>query len=441
MAETPTTASEINTEISTAPLLTQQSTHESLFGGARTLTTLSIFFGLLSGPRGDSLKVRESAAQQLENWRDDWGYSLPVVAIDTTWNLAVVVVSIAMLFWTAREQPNMPVRAWICVYALQCVMHVVLVLLDYRRRNRRAATASSDPSDRDRISFRNSSGSDVTSAEKIWETFNKIFQYLWWLVAFCWLIPNFEMHSAPHLFWLTLTFMVIDVFLAAIGFLLKGVITGLAVSFCLPCVLSFLDFMGCQGGASEAEISVLPKYRFVVHADDGGRMVPFETNDPDFSRVHVLPLEEEDCCICLYPYEDGTKLHLLPCNHHFHVKCILKWLKITTTCPLCSHTICQRLTRKITLIPSICFLPNLKEIPTRKIGRQHRQLSIASPSPTSLPQSDYRPPSLRSSSSEQASISAPIVPILIRSSQLSDIRRPFSFSATTNEPSLLLLIL
>lgn len=45
---------------------------------------------------------------------------------------------------------------------------------------------------------------------------------------------------------LTLTFMVIDVFLAATGFLLKGVITGLAVSFCLPCVLSFLDFMGCQ---------------------------------------------------------------------------------------------------------------------------------------------------------------------------------------------------
>ncbi|CAI9261181.1 unnamed protein product [Lactuca saligna] len=329
MAETPTTASVINTEISTAPLLTQQSTHESLFG-ARTLTTLSIFFGLLSGRRGDSLKVRESAAQQLENRRDDWGYSLPVVAIDTTWNLAVVVVSIAMLFWTAREQPNMPVRAWICVYALQCVMHVVLLWLEYRRRNLRAATASSDPSNRDRISFGNSSAFDVTSAEKIWETFNKIFQYLWWLVAFCWLIPNFEMHSAPHLFW------------SVLNQYNPGVITGLAVSFCLPCVLSFLDFMGCQGGASEAEISVLPKYRFVVHTDNGGRMVPFETNDPDFSRVHVLPIEEEDCCICLYPYEDGTKLHLLPCNHHFHVKCILKWLKITPTCPLCNHTICQR---------------------------------------------------------------------------------------------------
>lgn len=161
MAETPTTETEINTA---APLLTPQSTHDSLNegGGARTLTALAIFLGLFAGQDGASVIVRENVEQQMEDWRDNWGYSFPVVCIDTTWNLALVVVSILMLFWTAWEQPDVPVRAWICVYALHCVMHVVLVWLEYRRRNRRAATASSGSSDRDRISFGNSSGSDVT---------------------------------------------------------------------------------------------------------------------------------------------------------------------------------------------------------------------------------------------------------------------------------------
>ncbi|KAI3763712.1 hypothetical protein L2E82_13706 [Cichorium intybus] len=337
MAETTTSATEINT----APLLTPQGTHDSLFGeGARTSTTLSILLGIFAGRRGASMIVRESAARQLHDWRDNWGHSLPVVAIDTTWNLAFVVVSVVMLFCTAREKPNVPVRAWICVYALQCAVHMVLVWLDYvyTRRNRRATTAGSSSSD-DQSSFGDSRGSDETSAAKRWEAFNTIIQYLWWLAAFCWLIPNYDLHSAPRLFWLTLTFMAIDMFFVAIGFL-KELIIGLAVCFCFPCTLAFLYIMGGQGGASEAEIRGLPKYSFVVCNDEaqpdvGGKMVPFETNGPDFSREHVLLLEDSDCCICLCSYENGAELHLLPCNHPFHATCIVKWLKISRTCPLC----------------------------------------------------------------------------------------------------------
>lgn len=160
MAETPTTETEINTA---APLLTPQSTHDSLNegGGARTLTALAIFLGLFAGQDGASVIVRENVEQQMEDWRDNWGYSFPVVCIDTTWNLALVVVSILMLFWTAREQPDVPVRAWICVYALQCAVHVVLVWLEYRRRNRRSATAGSSPSNSYHSSFADSRSSDV----------------------------------------------------------------------------------------------------------------------------------------------------------------------------------------------------------------------------------------------------------------------------------------
>lgn len=47
----------------------------------------------------------------------------------------------------------------------------------------------------------------------------------------------------------------------------------------------------------------------------------------------------QECCICLYRYVDGVELCRLPCNHHFHRKCITKWLRINATCPLCKFNI------------------------------------------------------------------------------------------------------
>ena len=87
--------------------------------------------------------VRETAARQLEERRADWGYSKPVVALDIMWNVAFVVVSVVMLLLTIDEKPNTPIRFWICGYALQCGVHVVLVWIEYRRRNpRRTASVS-----------------------------------------------------------------------------------------------------------------------------------------------------------------------------------------------------------------------------------------------------------------------------------------------------------
>lgn len=79
--------------------------------------------------------VRETAARELEERRADWGYSKPVVALDIMWNLCFVVVSVVMLICTARENPNVPIRVWVCGYAVQCLVHVVLVWVEYNRRN------------------------------------------------------------------------------------------------------------------------------------------------------------------------------------------------------------------------------------------------------------------------------------------------------------------
>lgn len=46
------------------------------------------------------------------------------------------------------------------------------------------------------------------------------------------------------------------------------------------------------------------------------------------------PYKIEKCGICLS--EDNVVRHTLPCNHSFHVHCILKWFKNgQKSCPLC----------------------------------------------------------------------------------------------------------
>ncbi|GJW60925.1 hypothetical protein Tco_0110260 [Tanacetum coccineum] len=115
----------------TIPLLTPHNN--------RRTTSLSLLLGRASGRsrHGASMLVRETAARQLEERRADWGYSKPVVALDMTWNMAFVVVSVVMLFVTWGEKPNVPVRVWVVGYGLQCALHVVLVWLEYCRRNNR----------------------------------------------------------------------------------------------------------------------------------------------------------------------------------------------------------------------------------------------------------------------------------------------------------------
>lgn len=42
------------------------------------------------------------------------------------------------------------------------------------------------------------------------------------------------------------------------------------------------------------------------------------------------------CCICLDEYKSRQHYVKLRCNHGFHKKCIIKWLKsYNKTCPIC----------------------------------------------------------------------------------------------------------
>jgi len=88
--------------------------------------------------REPSVAVRETAAEHLEVRQTDWAYSKPVVVLDVLWNLAFVAVAAAVLAASLAERPAVPLRVWLAGYVLQCLLHVLCVTVEYRRRRREA---------------------------------------------------------------------------------------------------------------------------------------------------------------------------------------------------------------------------------------------------------------------------------------------------------------
>ena len=43
----------------------------------------------------------------------------------------------------------------------------------------------------------------------------------------------------------------------------------------------------------------------------------------------------EKCLICIESFKDGENVMALPCDHGFHVKCVMPWIKTNTRCPTC----------------------------------------------------------------------------------------------------------
>ncbi|KAJ4724431.1 RING/U-box superfamily protein [Melia azedarach] len=64
------------------------------------------------------------------------------------------------------------------------------------------------------------------------------------------------------------------------------------------------------------------------------------TIDPALTGTRSLKVEEDGmvCGVCQEEMEKGEEGRAMDCMHTFHDACILKWLKIKNTCPLCRTT-------------------------------------------------------------------------------------------------------
>ncbi|CAI9769541.1 unnamed protein product [Fraxinus pennsylvanica] len=316
--------------------------------------------------REPSVRVREAAADQLEERQSDWAYSKPIVVLDLIWNLAFVIVSISVLIMSRKESPSMPIRLWIVGYALQCVLHMACVCVEYKKRyvqrnlegssrdgvrysrNYSNSSSESDDGEDEDYDSERRQDNEETSVFKHLESANTVFSFIWWLFGFYWVSAGGQSlsHDSPQLYWLCITFLAFDVFFVVICVAVASVI-GIAVCCCLPCIIAILYAVADQEGASKEDIERLPRYKFCrigdfekqngeIQESFGGVMTECDTDSP---TEHVLPLEDAECCICLCAYDDGNELRELPCRHHFHCTCIDKWLSINATCPLCKLNI------------------------------------------------------------------------------------------------------
>ncbi|CAH8357609.1 unnamed protein product [Eruca vesicaria subsp. sativa] len=305
--------------------------------------------------REPSMLVRESAAEQLEERQSDWAYSKPVVVLDFVWNLAFVAVATAVLVLSGAEKPNTPLRVWIVGYGLQCVMHMVCVCVEYRRRStrRRSSRSSSSSSSMEDHYLLGLGQLDTErkSFTKHLESANTMFSFIWWIIGFYWVSSGGQelAQGSPQLYWLCIVFLGFDVFFVVFCVALACLI-GIAVCCCLPCIIAVLYAVAEQEGASKEDIDQLTKFKFrkvgesekhsvdevQPQGDSGGVMTECGTDSP---LQHTLPHEDAECCICLSAYENETELRELPCGHHFHCSCVDKWLYINATCPLCKYNI------------------------------------------------------------------------------------------------------
>ncbi|CAD5315637.1 unnamed protein product [Arabidopsis thaliana] len=52
----------------------------------------------------------------------------------------------------------------------------------------------------------------------------------------------------------------------------------------------------------------------------------------------TVKIEETlQCSVCLDDFEIGTEAKLMPCTHKFHSDCLLPWLELHSSCPVCRY--------------------------------------------------------------------------------------------------------
>lgn len=157
-ATTPAPTSPPSDEVDTSPLLSHSIADHLLRSrrllrrpplrgaAARLLRRASSRRMMLREP---SVRVRETAAEQLEERQSDWAYSKPIIVLDVLWNMAFVAMAVVVLGLSLEEKPDVPLRLWISGYGLQCLFHAACVLVEYKRRNERRVSDLQNNDDSD----------------------------------------------------------------------------------------------------------------------------------------------------------------------------------------------------------------------------------------------------------------------------------------------------
>ncbi|KAF2592779.1 hypothetical protein F2Q70_00042654 [Brassica cretica] len=78
--------------------------------------------------------------------------------------------------------------------------------------------------------------------------------------------------------------------------------------------------------------------------DDPNRYGPPPASKSAVEALPTVKLTEEmlrsdmkQCAVCMEEFEDGVGVKEMPCRHVYHHDCLLPWLRLHNTCPVCRH--------------------------------------------------------------------------------------------------------
>ncbi|TQD85391.1 hypothetical protein C1H46_029079 [Malus baccata] len=57
-----------------------------------------------------SVRVREAAAEQVEDCQSDWAYSRSIIVLDLLWNVGLLGISVEVLSLSWKDEPSVPLR-------------------------------------------------------------------------------------------------------------------------------------------------------------------------------------------------------------------------------------------------------------------------------------------------------------------------------------------
>lgn len=104
--------------------------------------------------------------------------------------------------------------------------------------------------------------------------------------------------------------------------LITPIILLLLICCCLPCFLRALvrwvELQDAPEGATEQDLDSLETFKWT----------------PTLFKEHKAA-QSTECPICMIDYDEDSDIMILPCHHGLHQACLVSWLKLNKTCPMC----------------------------------------------------------------------------------------------------------
>jgi len=99
-------------------------------------------------------------------------------------------------------------------------------------------------------------------------------------------------------------------------------------------IRNHINLLGANQGESKPQILTQNEIKKLIEMREVSLTQEYCDNDEN----------QQECCICLDRYQQGTHvIKLLICGHVMHSECLKSWLNVKSNCPLCKRDVKEEL--------------------------------------------------------------------------------------------------